>query len=83
MVIPIFFHSALYQFDKLMLSSVILSSTFYSFTQVELEKGKTLSIKTLAVGDLNKAGQREVFFELNGQLRSVLISDNEAKKVIN
>ncbi|KAJ8308360.1 hypothetical protein KUTeg_013234 [Tegillarca granosa] len=48
--------------------------------EVELEKGKTLSIKTLAVGNLNKAGQREVFFELNGQLRSVLISDNEAKK---
>lgn len=48
--------------------------------EVEIEKGKTLSIKTLAVGDLNKFGQREVFFELNGQLRSVIITDLEATK---
>ncbi|KAL5017741.1 hypothetical protein ScPMuIL_005172, partial [Solemya velum] len=50
--------------------------------EVEIEKGKTLSIKTLAVGDLNKNGQREVFFELNGQLRSVLITDTEAVKEV-
>ncbi|XP_050404897.1 pyruvate carboxylase, mitochondrial isoform X2 [Patella vulgata] len=49
-------------------------------TEVEIERGKTLSIKTLAVGDLNKTGAREVFFELNGQLRSVLIKDEEAMK---
>ncbi|WAR18768.1 PYC-like protein [Mya arenaria] len=48
--------------------------------EVEIEKGKTLSIKTLAVGDLDKEGKREVFFELNGQLRSVFIRDNEATK---
>lgn len=35
------------------------------------------------MGDLNKkTGEREVFFELNGQLRSVLIKDNAAMKVI-
>lgn len=50
-------------------------------TQVELERGKTLHIKALALGDLNKAGQREVFFELNGQLRSVLVKDMVAMKV--
>lgn len=49
-------------------------------TEVSIEKGKTLSIKTLAVGDLNKNGMREVFFELNGQLRSVMIKDTEASK---
>ncbi|XP_060608641.1 pyruvate carboxylase, mitochondrial-like isoform X2 [Ruditapes philippinarum] len=48
--------------------------------EVEIETGKTLSIKTLAVGDLDKDGKREVFFELNGQLRSVFIRDNEATK---
>ncbi|XP_035267705.1 pyruvate carboxylase, mitochondrial isoform X1 [Anguilla anguilla] len=48
--------------------------------QVELERGKTLHIKALALGDLNKAGQREVFFELNGQLRSVLVKDTLAMK---
>lgn len=49
--------------------------------QVELERGKILHIKALALGDLNKAGQREVFFELNGQLRSVLVKDTVAMKV--
>ena len=47
---------------------------------MDIEKGKTLSIKILAVGDLNKNGQREVFFELNGQLRSVIVRDEEAAK---
>uniref|UniRef100_A0A8C8H8K5 pyruvate carboxylase n=1 Tax=Oncorhynchus tshawytscha TaxID=74940 RepID=A0A8C8H8K5_ONCTS len=50
-------------------------------SKVELERGKTLHIKALALGDLNKAGQREVFFELNGALRSVLVKDTVAMKV--
>jgi hypothetical protein len=33
--------------------------------------------------DLTPSGKREVFFELNGQLRTVLISDKEAAKVNN
>uniref|UniRef100_A0A8C2IRZ2 Pyruvate carboxylase n=1 Tax=Cyprinus carpio TaxID=7962 RepID=A0A8C2IRZ2_CYPCA len=49
-------------------------------SKVELERGKTLHIKALALGDLNKSGQREVFFELNGQLRSVLVKDTAAMK---
>ncbi|XP_054848412.1 pyruvate carboxylase, mitochondrial isoform X2 [Eublepharis macularius] len=48
--------------------------------EVELERGKTLHIKALALGDLNRAGQREVFFELNGQLRSILVKDTKAIK---
>ncbi|KAK3093492.1 hypothetical protein FSP39_016408 [Pinctada imbricata] len=48
--------------------------------EVTIEKGKTLSIKALAVGDLSKAGKREVFFELNGQTRSVSITDEAASK---
>ncbi|XP_070180622.1 pyruvate carboxylase, mitochondrial-like isoform X2 [Littorina saxatilis] len=50
--------------------------------EVSIEKGKTLVIKTLAKGDLNKNGMREVFFELNGQLRSVMIKDEDASKTI-
>ncbi|XP_030921542.1 pyruvate carboxylase, mitochondrial-like, partial [Geospiza fortis] len=50
------------------------------YSQVELERGKTLHIKALALGDLNAAGQREVFFELNGQLRSILVRDTQALK---
>ncbi|XP_034951746.1 pyruvate carboxylase, mitochondrial isoform X2 [Chelonus insularis] len=48
---------------------------------VTIEKGKTLAIKTLAMAeDLTVNGEREVFFELNGQLRSVFIKDKEAVK---
>lgn len=51
--------------------------------EVTIEKGKTLHIKTLAMAeDLTKSGDREVFFELNGQLRSVFIRDNNAAKDI-
>jgi len=35
----------------------------------------------LAKGDLNKLGEREVFFELNGQMRTMLVKDTEAMKV--
>ncbi|XP_017093765.2 pyruvate carboxylase, mitochondrial isoform X1 [Drosophila bipectinata] len=50
---------------------------------VSLEKGKTLSVKALAVSaDLKPNGIREVFFELNGQLRAVHILDKEAVKEI-
>jgi pyruvate carboxylase len=31
--------------------------------------------------DLTSNGEREVFFEMNGQLRSVFIKDKEAVKV--
>lgn len=49
--------------------------------EVTIEKGKTLHIKTLAMAeDLTANGEKEVFFELNGQLRSVLIRDKEAAK---
>lgn len=49
--------------------------------EVTIERGKTLGIKTLAMAeDLTKNGEREVFFELNGQLRSVFIQDKEAAK---
>ena len=51
--------------------------------EVKIERGKTLDIKTLAVSDeMTAAGEREVFFELNGQLRSVFIRDDQASKVI-
>lgn len=49
--------------------------------EVTIEKGKTLGIKTLAMAeDLTENGEREVFFELNGTLRSVLIRDKDAGK---
>jgi len=45
-------------------------------TDVEIEKGKTLNIKTLALGDLDKSsGTREVFFEVNGYMRTIFVED--------
>jgi len=42
---------------------------------VEIEPGKTLIVKLLAVGEPHTDGQRTVFFELNGQPREVLVVD--------
>jgi pyruvate carboxylase len=42
---------------------------------VEIEPGKTLIIKFLTVGDPREDGKRQVFFELNGQPREVLVTD--------
>ncbi|KAH7941851.1 hypothetical protein HPB49_017940 [Dermacentor silvarum] len=51
--------------------------------EVTIEKGKTLHIKTLAVAaDVTPTGEREVFFELNGQLRSVFVKDNSMSEDI-
>ena len=46
---------------------------------VELEKGKALILKLLAVGPLSDTtGQREVFYEMNGEVRQVTVDDNKA-----
>lgn len=46
---------------------------------VELEKGKVLILKLLAVGPLSEnTGQREVFYEMNGEVRQVTVEDNTA-----
>jgi pyruvate carboxylase len=46
---------------------------------VELEKGKVLILKLLAVGPLNaEKGQREVFYEMNGEVRQVTVDDLHA-----
>jgi pyruvate carboxylase len=46
---------------------------------VELEKGKVLILKMLAIGPLSDAtGQREVFYEVNGEVRQVTIDDKKA-----
>lgn len=47
---------------------------------VTIEQGKTLIIKPQAIGDLNKdTGIREVYFELNGELRKVSVVDKSQK----
>ena len=48
---------------------------------VELEPGKTLTIRLQTVGDPHPDGFRTVFFELNGQPREVEIRDKSLKAV--
>jgi pyruvate carboxylase len=45
---------------------------------VELEKGKTLVVRTQAVGETGEDGQVRVFFELNGQPRMVKVPDRSS-----
>ncbi|MDX6556273.1 MAG: pyruvate carboxylase [Miltoncostaeaceae bacterium] len=42
---------------------------------VDIERGKTLIIRFLAVGDADLEGKRTIFFELNGQPREVKVAD--------
>ncbi len=42
---------------------------------VDIEKGKTLVIRCLAVGDVDDKGMVTVFFEINGQPRRVKVPD--------
>ena len=49
--------------------------------QIEIEEGKVLNITILAIGELLPDGQREVFCEMNGQLRAVFITDKTGVEV--
>ena len=47
---------------------------------IEMERGKTLALRLLAVGDPASDGHRTIFFELNGQPRSVRIHDKNQEE---
>ncbi|MCX7391709.1 MAG: pyruvate carboxylase [Planctomycetota bacterium] len=49
---------------------------------VDIEPGKTLVIRLLTVGESHADGTRTVFFELNGQPRSVTIADRSLEASI-
>jgi pyruvate carboxylase len=49
---------------------------------VEIEHGKTLIVKLLAIGEPNLDGKRTVFFELNGQPREVTIADRSLASAV-
>jgi pyruvate carboxylase len=46
-----------------------------------IERGKTLVVRLNAVGDVD-GGEREVFFELNGQPRSIRVRDASAEQSV-
>ncbi len=49
-------------------------------TEVEIEKGKTLFIKLVAMTEPNEQGVRSLFFELNGHPREVQVHDRRTGK---
>ncbi|MHA6281325.1 pyruvate carboxylase [Salinimicrobium sp. CAU 1759] len=46
---------------------------------VELDRGKTLLIEFLSVGETNDDGMSKIFFKVNGQTRAVDVKDNSVK----
>jgi pyruvate carboxylase len=68
-------------------TSVLPTSLFfYGMTpgeeiSVDIEKGKTLIIKFLTIGDPHPDSTRTVFFELNGQPREVQVTDRALQGV--
>src|SRR5690606_27155625 len=47
--------------------------------EIEIEKGKTLFIKLVSIGQVQRDGTRIVFFELNGQPREIVVKDESVK----
>jgi pyruvate carboxylase len=49
-------------------------------TSFDIERGKTLVVKLNAVGEVDDKGRREVYFELNGQPRSIHVVDKSVTR---
>jgi pyruvate carboxylase len=71
-------------------SSLPTLSFFYGMKNneeilIEIAKGKTIIIRLLYVGEPDEAGNRTVYFRLNGQTRSIEVKDKKAlvKKSVN
>lgn len=50
--------------------------------EVEIEKGKTLIIKLVSIGEPKSDGSRVIYFEMNGQPREVIIQDMHAERTV-
>ena len=49
--------------------------------EIEIDTGKTLTIKLISVGEADSAGRRTLFYELNGMPRESMVADNSLKSV--
>ncbi|CAM4032274.1 pyruvate carboxylase [Bacillus manliponensis] len=49
---------------------------------VEIERGKTLIVKLVSIGEPQADGTRVVYFEFNGQPREVIVKDESAKSTV-
>lgn len=50
--------------------------------EVEIEKGKTLIVKLVSIGEAQKDGTRVIYFELNGQPREITVTDQNIEKTV-
>jgi pyruvate carboxylase len=50
--------------------------------EVEIERGKTLIVKLVSIGQPQADGTRIVYFELNGQPREIVIKDESIKTTV-
>jgi pyruvate carboxylase len=75
-------------FDEYGNVSVIDTPTFFygmrlgEETEMEIERGKTLNVKLVSIGEPQPDGTRVVYFELNGQPREVIIKDESIKGAV-
>lgn len=51
-------------------------------TAIEIERGKTLIVKLVGIGEVQPDGTRNIWFELNGQPREVQVRDESAKSKV-
>ena len=68
-------------------STIPTSNFFYGLqpgeeASIEIERGKTLIVKFLTMGQVREDGTRTVFFELNGQPRAVSVIDRSASATV-
>jgi pyruvate carboxylase len=68
-------------------STIPTSNFFYGLkpgeeASIEIERGKTLIVKYLTMGQVREDGTRTVFFELNGQPRAVNVVDRSASATV-
>ena len=48
---------------------------------VEIDSGKTLEVRLVAIGNTREDGEVKVFFELNGQPRSIMVPDRSVQNL--
>ncbi|MBP0724774.1 pyruvate carboxylase [Bacillus sp. RG28] len=68
--------------------SVLDTPTFFYGTrigeevEIEIERGKTLIVKLVSIGQPQNDGNRVIYFELNGQPREVVVKDFSVKSTV-
>ncbi len=50
--------------------------------EVEIETGKTLIMKLISIGDAHADGTRNIYFELNGQQRQIVVKDENITSTV-